>query len=444
MITKAVILIPPRPGSLVHSEYLSPLTFVGGLPIILRVLYSAQWAGISEGVVLSYGDWPEIRALLAKNPKLHGFECIEHPLPGQDAPKGQALAKMLNSPFILLSSQWMLDRKVIHELCRRDDALEGGILIEGNRPYPSGVLPPACLLDGSQHKDLVGALLRGDDIHTVSGLLRAKGHGQIQSYAPPLLIRTHTREDRKEGERELFKGLIKPSESFMSRFFERRVSLAITRRLLYTSVTPNQISIFSILLGVLSGLFFFPQPRAFHITGALLLLFSSIIDGCDGELARLRFQESKWGSWIDFLGDNLVHMTVFFCIGMGLYRQGQGPVYLALGIVGALGTLGSASMVFYRVFLKGRGRVITFATPVRVEEMEKAGGDLRRRIDFADKISNRDFIYVLIAFSILGWLRLWAWFCGVGVMFYFFNLLSLYLRMRSLPSGSEQAPASPD
>jgi len=98
-------------------------------------------------------------------------------------------------------------------------------------------------------------------------------------------------------------------------------------------------------------------------------------------------------------------------------------------------------MVFFRVFLKTKGRIISFATPVRIEEMEQAGDDLRRRIEFADKISNRDFIWIILAASLTGYLWLWAWLCGVGVLFYFFNLLTLYLKMRSVPSPSRGACA---
>jgi phosphatidylglycerophosphate synthase len=398
------------------------------------VLYNAQWAGISEGILLSYGGWADIQSQLLSDPKNHAFHWIELPLTEQDTHDTQRLAAILQSSFLLLSSQWILDRNVIKELCHVEKDPEGGILIQASASYPREVLPPASLLDGPKHPDIAAALLKGGDIREIAALLRTRSVTRTEHYAPPELIPVHTKDDRKEAEEQLFKGLIKPSESFISRFVERRISLAISRRIIYTSLTPNQISIFSILLGLLSGLLFLTQHRTLHVTGAILLLISSIIDGCDGEIARLRYQESRLGSWMDFLGDNCVHMCVFFCIGMGLYRQGHGTVYLILGIIAVMGTLGSASMVFYRVFIHTKGRVVTFATPVRLEEMERAGGDIRRRIDFADKISNRDFIWIILVFSILGWLWFWAWICAVGVMFYFFNLLNLYLKMRSRPS----------
>ena len=51
--------------------------------------------------------------------------------------------------------------------------------------------------------------------------------------------------------------------------------------------------------------------------GALLFLAHSILDGCDGELARLKFQQSRWGGVLDFWGDNVVHTVIFACMGVG-------------------------------------------------------------------------------------------------------------------------------
>ena len=253
------------------------------------------------------------------------------------------------------------------------------------------------------------------------------------------LIRIERESELPAAERRLYQWLIKPTESFLSQKFNRKVSLAITRRLLYSRVTPNQISVASILLGLLSTLLFLAESRILHVLGGLLLIFSSIVDGCDGELARLRFQESRWGSWLDFLGDNVVHLSVFLCLGFGLYLRGEGPLYALLGCLAALGNLGAASAVFLRVFLKSGDGVITFATPVRLEEMDRATGWLKRRIEFIDKLSNRDFFYLILICAAVGQLWIFMWVAALGALFYFFNLIYLYYRMRALPSRSRTA-----
>jgi IS4 transposase len=92
--------------------------------------------------------------------------------------------------------------------------------------------------------------------------------------------------------------------------------------------------------------------------------------------------------------------------------------------------------VFFRVFLKGGRGVITFATPVRVEEMDRATGWLKRRIEFVDKLSNRDFFYLILFFAAIDQLWIFVWISSVGALFYFFNLVYLYDRMRPIRAPS--------
>ena len=58
---------------------------------------------------------------------------------------------------------------------------------------------------------------------------------------------------------------------------------------------------------------FFPvsPPVAGRRSGRCCSCAHSILDGCDGELARLKFQESRWGGILDFWGDNVVHSVIF-------------------------------------------------------------------------------------------------------------------------------------
>ena len=107
----------------------------------------------------------------------------------------------------------------------------------------------------------------------------------------------------------------------MSRHVERRVSLAVTRRLVETSVTPNAMTLISVAIGLLGALGFLSPAPAFQLAGALLFLTHSILDGCDGELARLKFLESRWGAALDFWGDNVVHVAVFAALAVGVERQ---------------------------------------------------------------------------------------------------------------------------
>jgi phosphatidylglycerophosphate synthase len=327
-----------------------------------------------------------------------------------------------------------VDRQTLKDLCCQEEPLSEPILFEPPPSVPPGEVetPVLALLPGRAADDLLQAFGEKAPPDQVIRRLRETEGVRREHLPEDALIRVEKESDLPTAEGRLFRGLIKPTESFLSQKFERKVSLAITRRLLYTRITPNQISIASILLGVFSALLFLGESQALHVLGGFLLLFSSIVDGCDGELARLRFQESRWGSWLDFLGDNVVHVSVFFCLGLGLTLRGEGTVYVVLGCVASLANVGAASAVFFRVFMKSGDRVVTFATPVRVEEMDRAEGWLRRRIEFTDKLSNRDFFYLILVCAAIGQLWLFMWVASLGVVFYFFNLIYLYYRMRTI------------
>src|SRR5260370_15084218 len=144
----------------------------------------------------------------------------------------------------------------------------------------------------------------------------------------------------------LLRRLIKRNEGFMSRHFERRISLAITRRLAATPVTPNIMTLTSVVIGLAGAPFFLSSAPAFQVAGALLFLTHSVLDGCDGELARLKFQQSRAGAILDYWGDNTVHVAVFVCIAIGWALRAGTAWPLVLGAVAAAAPLGSGALMF--------------------------------------------------------------------------------------------------
>src|SRR5262249_57447810 len=75
-----------------------------------------------------------------------------------------------------------------------------------------------------------------------------------------------------------------------------------------------------------------------QVAGGLVFLAHSILDGCDGELARLKFLESRSGALLDFWGDNVVHVAVFSCmtVGWSLATASALPLIVGLAGIGAV------------------------------------------------------------------------------------------------------------
>ncbi len=196
-------------------------------------------------------------------------------------------------------------------------------------------------------------------------------------------------ENAEKVEKILFRSLIKDSEGLMSRFLERRISLAISRKLVNTSITPNQITLISILIGLAGACLISIEKGLPQILGSILFLAHSIVDGCDGEIARIKFMESRTGGLLDFWGDNIVHAAVFTAIGVEwCWRTGAvSPLYLSGTAV--VGTFLSALLIYLSIMRKRASEGPLYTSVSK-------SGRKARIVKIADFLSRRDFIYLVV------------------------------------------------
>jgi hypothetical protein len=110
--------------------------------------------------------------------------------------------------------------------------------------------------------------------------------------------------------KNLLQGSGLSNDSFMDKTITRFFSRQLTRLFLQTPLSPNMITILSLFIGLISAIFFLQGTNETSMIGAGLLLLSAWIDCTDGEVARLKFSESKIGGKLDILCDNLVHFSV--------------------------------------------------------------------------------------------------------------------------------------
>ncbi|HTR03673.1 MAG TPA: CDP-alcohol phosphatidyltransferase family protein [Thermoanaerobaculia bacterium] len=199
--------------------------------------------------------------------------------------------------------------------------------------------------------------------------------------------------DLPRAEKYLLRSLIKDEEGFMSRHFDRAISLAISRRLAPTRITPNQMTLAAVGIGLLGAPFFLSSRPAIQFVGGFLFLLHSIVDGCDGELARLKFQESRYGGALDFWGDNVVHVAVFGAMGLGLARATRQTWPLWCGLSAVIFTLLSAWYVYRRTMIGPKeGPLYTSVATVSPTGLSRV----------ADAVSRRDFIYLILIMSAFG------------------------------------------
>jgi phosphatidylglycerophosphate synthase len=203
--------------------------------------------------------------------------------------------------------------------------------------------------------------------------------------------------DLRRAESWLLRGLIKDTEGFMSRHVERLISLALTRYLVWTSVTPNAMTLVSLAIGLAAAPCFLSSAPGWQVAGALLFLLHSILDGCDGEIARLKFLESPGGAALDFWGDNAIHVAVFGFMAVGWSLSAHSAWPLAAGALAVGSTLAAA-------FVEAPRMVSQSAPP----PPRSAGART------VDGLANRDFIYLIVALAAFGKAAWFIVFVAVG------------------------------
>jgi len=138
-----------------------------------------------------------------------------------------------------------------------------------------------------------------------------------------------TRELRKL-ENYLLASLKKPDDGFISYYINRRISARISKFLVKTSLTPNMISIISFAMAAVAAYFFSIRNYLMSIIAGILTQMASIIDGCDGEVARLKGLSSKYGALFDTLLDRYADILLVIGIGYGYYLMTQNSLSLLL------------------------------------------------------------------------------------------------------------------
>ncbi len=136
-------------------------------------------------------------------------------------------------------------------------------------------------------------------------------------------------------EKMLLGALVPAKDGFVSRHFNRKISLRITQRIAASKMTPNQISSFSFLVSLFAALSF---GMGYPWAGGLFAQFSSILDGVDGEIARLKFQQSLSGELFDSILDR--YADYFIIMGMTYWwfvHSDQPAVALLVGMLALSG-----------------------------------------------------------------------------------------------------------
>ncbi|MEX2615472.1 MAG: CDP-alcohol phosphatidyltransferase family protein [Alphaproteobacteria bacterium] len=194
----------------------------------------------------------------------------------------------------------------------------------------------------------------------------------------------------------------------------RRISHAVSPVLARAGFTPNQVTFLGLVAGLASAGCFSVGTHFWGITGALFWAICSLMDYCDGEVARLTGKSSRFGAVLDDVVDWIVHSAFFLGLGYGAFSVSGSSIWLWLGAAAAVGTTINTFAQWCREWLRAS----------RGEEQPRIPGEAALPENFQERIIyvfrglfRADFwllVLVLEAFHIT-WLMLPVFAVGVQV-----------------------------
>ena len=123
----------------------------------------------------------------------------------------------------------------------------------------------------------------------------------------------------------------------VSIILNRPISLRISKILLKTGITPNQISVLSFFIGLSGASFFFVGEYFYLVLGAMLIHIHSVVDGCDGEVARLKLRQTKYGGWLDSVLDRYADAAIILGLVYGYWSVSGDVTIWMIGFFAIIG-----------------------------------------------------------------------------------------------------------
>lgn len=377
-----------------ESDKPKPLFKVAGLSLIERTILSAKKAGITEFVVVTGYRGDEIEKKLRRHQKRMGV-TIEFVRNGEwEKANGHSVLKAreyLNDDFVLLMSDHIFDWRLlenflktkpregevllavddrIDEIFDLDDATkvkthDGEIVRIGKDladfdAIDTGIFYCSVSDSGGIFPALEKACTDGKgSLSEAIALLAESGKARTFRIGNQFWQDVDTPHSLRQAHKMLFQSVRKETDGFISRHFNRNVSGLITRLLVRTPFTANQITWSALVVGLLSG-FLISRGTYWGVAlGGILFKFASIYDGCDGEISKLKLSSSKFGEWLDTICDNITYVAFIVGVVVGAYRQGFEHI-VPIGFLTVFGvgmTLGT--MYLYLAKFTNSGSLVT-------------------------------------------------------------------------------------
>ncbi len=166
----------------------------------------------------------------------------------------------------------------------------------------------------------------------------------------------------------------------IDRYIIRKISGFITGFLIRTPISPNHVTVISLILGIIAAVFFSFGGHTHTITAGLIFFLCIVFDQCDGEVARIKHMESEFGRAFDIIVDSIVNAAIVAGITFALYKTSGSGLNIIIGILAITGI--SISILLTTYFSQ--------------ENKQDTGTK-----ELLDKLNNKDFFYIIMLASVI-------------------------------------------
>jgi phosphatidylglycerophosphate synthase len=424
----AIILANQIPWS---SLFEPALARVGTLPVLLRAILGVQ-ATRPERIIVVFNrvTGPQIRRDLLEThrlpSRLEWFEvAVGTPL---SSIVRQVISDSGRTRVVLVSGDrtYRPDlHRVVKEWDRRRSILE---LTTGGNPIGLFAFSHEAALDLAS--DSCSSLETLYDLHRwIMRKAIAKGPGfvEFRLAEQDSWQKISMPQDVTVAEQKLDRWLVKPTDGIFARM-NRRISIPISRQLVKYPITPNMVSGFTLGVSFAAGALYAFGGYWNVLFGAVLSVAASILDGCDGEVARLKLQASDFGCWLETACDYLYYLFIFAGMTIGLVRSSG---RLAFGAWGGALLFGAVVTILLAWFERSRlsgNHPEQFLAVWQKKAESRSSNPLLYIGRHCEFIIRRCFLpYALLVFALLNlnWLALYMSAIGANIAW----IISLYSKI---------------
>jgi len=368
------VVIAAGQGTRVRDKAASkPLMPVLGIPIIERVIREAAREGLDEFCVITGYKAHALKDFLSDLSARTGLKITSTYNPQWKETQNGVSALMARSfiddeSFVLLMCDHLFDHTIIRGLLDHPPQ-KGEVVLAVDRNLRNILID---LDDVTKVKEKEGRIVNIDkkltgfnafdtgifycssEFFDVLEKCRLNGETSLTSAVKSLAAKEKMRNidiDKKfwidvddaasleKAEKALLRQLGgKSNDGFIARYLNRPISVQITKWCVKTNLTPNQISLISFLTSVIAALSFTIGNYTFLVLGGIIAQFASIIDGCDGEVSRLKYSSSEYGGWLDAVLDRYSDGFLLFGLTFYAYQQTPGLFVLSVGFGAIIGS----------------------------------------------------------------------------------------------------------